>query len=136
MSTLTILARYAYIAGVWLFLVAITVQVLIAGLAIFGDPRDIDLHRTLGYLLHLSPVAILIAAAVGRVGRATLLWVGALVAVTLIQPLLPAIGRDSPLVAALHPVLALVIFAIAARLAWASPALFPGRQAPGAEDAH
>jgi Family of unknown function (DUF6220) len=129
-------ARYIYIGLVWLFLVAITIQVLIAGLAIFGDPRDIDLHRTLGYLLHLSPVLILIAAAVGRVGRTTLLWVGALVVVTLIQPLLPAVGSDNALVAALHPVLALVIFAIAARLAWASPALLPGGQAPGAEVAH
>ena len=133
---MTIVARYVYIGLVWLFLVAVSVQVLIAGLAIFGDPRDIDLHRTLGYLLHLSPVLILIAAAVGRVDRTTLLWAGALVVVTLIQPILPAIGSDSPLIAALHPVLALVIFAIAARLAWASPALLPGRQAPGAEDAH
>jgi len=136
MSTLTIAARYVYIGLAWLFLVAITVQVLIAGLAIFGDPRDITLHRDLGYVLHLSPVLILIAAAVGRVGLTTLLWVGALVVVTLIQPLLPSIGSDNALVAALHPVLALVIFAIAARLAWASPALLPGRQAPGAEDAH
>ncbi|RPH35316.1 MAG: hypothetical protein EHM90_04505 [Chloroflexi bacterium] len=86
--------------------------------------------------MHLFPVLILIAAAVGRVGRPTLLWVGALVAVTLIQPLLPAIGRDSPVVAALHPVLALVMFAITARLAWASPALLPGRPAPGVEDGH
>jgi hypothetical protein len=42
----------------------------------------------------------------------------------------------SELLAAFHPVLALVMFAIAARLAWTSLALLPGRSAPGPEDAH
>jgi Family of unknown function (DUF6220) len=132
----TAVARIAYVILVWLFLAAITVQVLLAGLAIFGDPRDISVHIQFGYLLHLSPLLILIAAGVGRVGRTTLLWVGALVAVTLVQPLLPMLRGTSELLAAFHPVLALVMFAIAARLAWTSLALLPGRQAPGPEDAH
>jgi hypothetical protein len=129
-------ARIVYVILVWLFLAAITVQVLLAGLAIFGDPRDISIHRQFGYLLHLSPILILIAAAVGRVGRTTLPWVGALVAVTLAQPLLPMLRGTSELLAAFHPVLALVMFAVAARLAWTSLALLPGRSAPGPEDAH
>jgi hypothetical protein len=133
---MTAAARIVYVILVWLFLTAITVQVLLAGLAIFGDPRDISIHIQFGYLLHLSPILILIAAAVGRVGRTTLLWVGALVAVTLVQPLLPMLRGTSELLAAFHPVLALVMFAIAARLAWASLALLPGRSAPGPEDAH
>ncbi len=90
-------ARYAYVGLLWLFLAAITVQVLLAGLAIFGDPRDIGLHIQLGYILHLSPILVLIAAAVGRVGRPTLLWVGALVIVTLVQPLPADAGRVSSL---------------------------------------
>jgi hypothetical protein len=133
---MTAAARIVYVILVWLFLAAITVQVLLAGLAIFGDPRDISIHIQFGYLLHLSPILILIAAAVGRVGRTTLLWVGALVAVTLVQPLLPMLRGTSELLAAFHPVLALVMFAIAARLAWTSLALLPGRSAPGPEDAH
>ncbi len=124
-------ARYAYVFLVWLFLGALTIQVLFAGLALFGDPRDIGLHIQFGYLLHLSPVLILLAAAVGSVGRRTLLWVGALVAVTLVQPLLPMLSGTSVLLAAMHPVLALVMFAITARLAWTSTALLP-RQEPAA----
>jgi hypothetical protein len=136
MSTVVRLARCGYVVLIWLFLGAITVQTLLAGLAIFGDPRDIGLHIQFGYLLHLSPVGLLIVAAVGQVGRPTLLWVGALVLTTLIQPLLPMLAGASAFLAALHPVLALVIFAIAARLALTSVALLPGRQAPGQEDAN
>ena len=116
-------ARIAYAALVWVFLAAITVQTLLAGLAIFGDPRDIGIHIQVGYVLHLSPILIVIAAALGQVGRSTLLWVGALAVTTFIQPLLPGLAGSSAFLAALHPVLALVIFAIAARLAWTSLAL-------------
>ena len=136
MSTLHTWARYAYIGLVWLFLMALLVQVLFVGLALFGDPRDIEIHRTFGYLLHLSPVVILIATWVDQVGRTTLLWVAGLVGVTLVQPLLPMLAGTSPLLAALHPVLALVMFAIAARLAWTSVSLLPGRSASGPEGAH
>ena len=128
---MTRIARIVYAVLVWVFLAAVTVQTLLAGLAIFGDPRDIGLHIQVGYILHLSPILILVAAAVGRVGRSTLLWVGALVVATFIQPLLPSMAGSSAFLAALHPVLALVIFAIAARLAWTSLALL--RTGPASE---
>lgn len=134
--TITRIARYAYVAFVWAFGVALLVQTLLAGLAIFGDPRDIEAHRLFGYLLHLSPIGILIAAAVARLDRSTLILVAALVGVTLVQPLLPMLADTSAALAALHPVLALVMFAIAARLAWTSLALLPGRSASGPEGAH
>lgn len=128
-------ARYVYVVLVWAFLAAVAVQTLLAGLGIFGDPRDIGLHVQLGYILHLSPILILAAAAVGRVGRGTLLWVGALVLITFVQPLLPSMAGSSALLAALHPVLALLIFAITARLAWAAVALIRKRPAPLPGDA-
>lgn len=122
-------ARYAYAVVVWVFLVAVVVQVFLAGLAIFSDdPRDIGLHIDLGWILHLAPVLILVAAAVGRVGRSTLLWAGALVATMLVQPFLPGMAEASAALAALHPVNALLIFGIAAKLARGGRALLPGRE--------
>lgn len=130
-------ARVAYVALVWLFLVGLVVQVFLAGVGIFSpDARDFALHVQLGWYLHLVPVLVLIAAAIGRVGRPTMWWVAALVITTLIQPFLPALRETSVALAALHPVNAMVMFAITARLAWTSAALLPGRQAPDAEDAH
>jgi hypothetical protein len=78
-------------------------------------------------VLHLWPILILIAAAFGRVGRPTLLWVGALVATVLVQPFLPGLAPTSALLAALHLVNALLIFWIAVKLALGGPALLPGR---------
>jgi hypothetical protein len=121
-------ARYAYVGLVWLFLVGVVIQVFLAGLGLFSsDPRDIALHVNLGWVLHLWPILILIAAAFGRVGRPTLLWVGALVATVLVQPFLPGLAPTSALLAALHLVNALLIFWIAVKLALGGPALLPGR---------
>jgi hypothetical protein len=121
-------ARYAYVGLVWLFLLAVVIQVLLAGIGMFStDPRDIALHINLGWVLHLWPVRSLSAAAIGRVGRPTLLWVGALVGTVLVQPLLPGLAATSVVLAALHPVNALLIFWIAVKLSMGGPALLPGR---------
>jgi hypothetical protein len=126
--SLTAGARYAYVGLAWLFVVGVVVQVFLAGLGVFStDPRDIALHVNLGWVLHLWPVLILISATVGRVGRPTLLWVGALVATVLVQPFLPGLASTSEILAALHLVNALLIFWIAVKLALGGPALLPGR---------
>lgn len=103
-------ARYLYLALVWGYLAAILVQVFLAGTGLFNPGRDFETHRTLGYLLHLVPVLLLIVAFVARVGSTTLWWTAGLLVVQGIQPLLPMLRADYPLAAALHPVLALVIF--------------------------
>lgn len=131
------IARVAYVALVWLFLIGLVVQVFLAGLGMFSaDSRDFGIHIQLGWILHLIPVLILIAAAVGRVGRPTILWVAALVMTTLVQPFLPGLRDTAVVLAALHPVNAMVMFAITVRLAWTSPALLPGPPPPASEDAH
>lgn len=130
-------ARIAYVALVWLFLAGLVVQVFLAGIGMFStDPRDFGTHVQLGWILHLVPVLILIAAAVGRVGRPTLLWIAGLVVTTLVQPFLPALADTSVALAALHPVNAMLMFVIAARLAWTGPSLLPGRQPPESEAGH
>ncbi len=132
------IARVAYVALVWLFLIGLVVQVFLAGLGMFSaDARDFGLHIQLGWTLaHLVPVLILIAAAVGRVGRTTLLWVGALVITSAIQPFLPGLRDSAVALAALHPVNAMVMFAITVWLAWTSPALLPGESPSTSEEGH
>jgi len=103
-------ARYVYLGMVWIYLAAIAVQTFLAGIGMFGAGGDFELHRNLGYLLHLVPVLLVIVAVVGRVGSTTLWWTGALFVTVAVQPLLPGLRADMPLAAALHPVLALLIF--------------------------
>lgn len=103
-------ARYAFVGLVWLYLAGIVVQTFLAGAALFTPERDFELHRNLGYLLHLAPIGLLIVAVVAKVGRELIIWTVALLLVQGIQPLLPGLRASMPLVAALHPVLVLAIF--------------------------
>ena len=106
-------ARYAFVGLVWLYLAGLTVQTFLAGIGIFGIERDFDLHRSLGYLLHLTPILLVGTAWVGRVGRPLIWLTVALLIVQGIQPLLPLLRADMPWAAALHPVLALGLFWLA-----------------------
>lgn len=103
-------ARYAFVGLVSLYLAGIVVQTFLAGAALFTPERDFELHRSLGYLLHLAPIVLLIVAVAGRVGREIIRWTVALLVVQGIQPLLPLLRADMPWAAALHPVLVLAIF--------------------------
>ena len=111
-------ARWLFLVMIWLYLAAVLFQVFLAGMALFGAERNFELHRNLGYLIHLSPIPLILVAAVAQVGRRMLLWTGALFVVQGIQPLLPMLRGDLPWAAALHPVLALVVFWLGASIAW------------------
>ena len=106
-------ARYVYLGLVWLYIAGILVQVFLAGMGIFGVPRDFAPHVGLGWLLHLVPVLLLIAAAVAKVGSRLIWWNVALLVVQFVQPIFALARTDSAALAALHPVLALVIFWLA-----------------------
>ncbi|MEO8638547.1 MAG: DUF6220 domain-containing protein [Chloroflexota bacterium] len=98
---------------VWIYLAAILFQVFLAGIGLFGVAKDFEPHVGLGWILHLVPVLLLIVAAVGRVGSRLVWWTTALLVVQFIQPILATLRNDLPLVAAFHPVLALIIFWLA-----------------------
>ena len=109
-------ARYVYLGLVWIYLGAILVQVFLAGTGLFSAQRDFEPHIGLGWILHLVPVLLIIAAAVARVGARLLWWSAALLVVQFIQPILPALRTGMPWAAALHPVLAVIIFWLAASI--------------------
>jgi Zn-dependent protease with chaperone function len=106
-------ARYLYVAMVWAYLVGIMVQVFLIGIALFGSSHDFEPHIGLGWILHLVPILLLIVGAIARVGSRLLWWNAALLLVQFIQPILATMRDDQPVVAAFHPVLALIIFWLA-----------------------
>lgn len=110
-------ARYAYAALAWAFVAGILLQVFFAGMGIFVKPENFDLHVNFGWLLHLGPLPILVAAALARAGRRQILQAAALAVTFYFVPILAAIRADAPLAAAFHPVGALLGFALAAVVA-------------------
>ena len=90
-----------------------------------------------GWILHLFPILILLAAALARAGRTRILQATALAVTVFIVPILATLRADTPVAAALHPVgallafwLAIVVARGATSLVRASDAVAPAAVAP------
>ena len=114
--------RMLYLIDAWLFPVAILVQVFFVGLSLFTGQAFWSIHITFGHSLGLLPILLVILAYLGRLPspEKRLAWL--VLGVYLIQAeVFAAIRADVPLLAAFHPVLALVLFALALIIARRSP---------------
>lgn len=116
-------ARYLYVALAWAFVTGIVVQVFFIGLVLFVDAENVELHRTFGWLLHIAPPFVLVAAALARAGRAQILVASALAITIFFVPILAVLRADAPLAAAFHPVSALLAFWLAIVLGRGAAAL-------------
>lgn len=104
-----------YTALAAVFLLSVVVQVFLAGAGIFASASWLSSHSILGHVLPVIPLFMVILGLVGRLPR-TINWLTVLLLVLVyIQPwfLYLARGVGTPLLAALHPVNALAIFALA-----------------------
>ena len=96
--------RMLYLIVAWLFPVAILVQVFLVGLSLFTTQPYWDAHIGFGHSIVLLPALQVLLAYLG---------------LTLVQTEVFAATRAAvPLLAAFHPVLALVLFALALTIAW------------------
>jgi hypothetical protein len=108
-------------AAAWLFVAAIVVQVFLAGAAIaqLGGSGDFSTHRDFGYTeVGISALLVVVTAVIARAGRRAILMSLGLLALYIVQTILPNV---TGVVAMLHPVNALLLFALAvwyARRAW------------------
>jgi hypothetical protein len=107
--------RVAHLFVAWAFVVTILIQVFLAGLVLFAQ-ESWSLHRLFGYTLLFLPLAMLILAPLGRLPRGAIVLDGVLLLFYFVQTLLPSPVIPRPL-AALHPVLALLMFGLASMVA-------------------
>lgn len=101
-----------------LLALGILLEVFLAGGGIFTSPSWWPLHIILGLVLTLFPVVFLLLAWMGQLGRESV-WLGVLTLLLIVlQSFLVEIPRriDLPILSALHPVNALVIFGLAVLL--------------------
>lgn len=115
--------RQVHAALAWLLVVAILVQVWLAGAAIpqLGGQGGFGTHRDFGYLIGLLTLLLLIAAFAARAGRRRITQAAGLLVLYVIQSSLPYMDPGLPAAAALHPVNALVMFGLSfwyARQVW------------------
>jgi hypothetical protein len=110
--------RILYLIAAWLFPAVILIQVFLVGLSLFTGQAYWSTHRDVGHSLAVLPLLLVILAYLGRLQRSEKLLIWLLFGVYLVQAEVFAAIRDSvPLLAAFHPVLALVLFALAILIA-------------------
>lgn len=96
-------ARQAFLVLAALALGLATLQFFLAGLGVFGA-SSYEAHRIVGYVTEAVALLLLIAAAVGELGRTALIYGGGLLVIVVIMGLIAGIGDVA---GAFHPLLAI-----------------------------
>jgi hypothetical protein len=104
--------RYGFLVLSLLFVLAVLWQTLLAGLGLFRSDEVWNLHMGTGHLVVAIPLLMLLLSLGLRLGRRTYRYSGLLLVGTVLQAdVFAAIRGSVPVVAAFHPVLALLLFA-------------------------
>jgi Family of unknown function (DUF6220) len=110
-------ARKTFVVLAWLFVLAVAIQFLLAGLGVLGG-ESLEPHRQWGFIvLHLIPILMLIAAIIGRMGRTVIVPTAVLFLLVFIQPLFVDPELQPRWLRSLHVLNALFIFALGYHLA-------------------
>ena len=126
--------RMLYLIIAWLFPIAILVQVFLVGLSLFTNQSYWDDHISFGHMIGVLPILLVILGYLGRLPRRTIILTWLALGTYIIQAeVFAAIRADVPIFAAFHPVLALVLFALALIIALqARTVVRAGGQTPSA----
>lgn len=103
------------------FVACAIVQVFLAGLGVFDDPRAFVTHREFGYAFGWLTLIVLILALAGRSPRRTTGLAALMLLQFALQSVFVALRADLPAIAALHPLNGFGLLAVAlvlTRVAW------------------
>jgi hypothetical protein len=97
-----------------LWVVAIVFQVFLAGQAIanLGGSGDFSTHIDVGYTIGVVQLAALILAFPARMSRRDIGISAGILVLYIVQTMLPGFKSASPLIAALHPLNAMILFTV------------------------
>ena len=118
--------RWLHAAFAWLFVAGVIVQAWLAGAALaqLGGSGNFGNHVEFGYTgMGILALGVLVTALVARVPRIQVGLVIGLVVLYVVQTLLPNFRGSSPIVAALHPANALLLFGFSVIVARRATAL-------------
>lgn len=107
-------AQLAYAIAGGIFALGVLAQVFLAGGAIFAGSGWWPAHAMFGMILSLGPIVLLALAFAARLGARAIWLTALLLALVVVQSMLPSLPVE--FLAALHPVNAVIIFALACLL--------------------
>jgi mercuric ion transport protein len=113
-------ARQAHPIVGAVFAACVVIQIFLAGLGVFADPRSFITHRDFGYLFGLLTLALLVLALIGREPRRVTGLSALLLLLFALQSVFIALRTSAPEVAALHPVNGFLILLVAITVTRAS----------------
>jgi hypothetical protein len=111
-----------YVGAAWLFLAGNVLPIFIAGMALFVDRAYWQLHKDLGWGSELPGLLLILTGLLGWIPRRLVAWMVTIVVFHFVHTALPALREQVPLLAAVHPLTAML-------LAWTS--LLHARRATG-----
>jgi hypothetical protein len=127
-------SRFVYLAAAWLFVLGVTVQVFLAGMVVVASSMTWENHISLGHFLAAPLLIMLVSMYLGRMPGSLKRLTWLLFGVYVLQAdIVIFLRSEAPFVSALHPVLALVDFALGwalARKAWALTREYSVQPAP------
>jgi hypothetical protein len=138
----SIARRRVFPVTAWAYVAALGVQVFFAGMFVFVGASNIELHRNMAHVIGLLTVLLIASVFIGRVPEKRLAF--GVVGLLVVQGMLVHLNQwfGFSMIAALHPVNALVLTYAAVTLAkrsnayWASePMSEPMRPSAGMEPA-
>ena len=109
--------RWLHAAAAAVFVAAILVQVFLAGAALanLGGSGDFGTHKEFGFTwVGFAALAVVVTALLARRPRRDVGITLGLMGLYIVQTILPGLRDSVPSVAALHPVNAMLLFALAA----------------------
>src|SRR5436190_18085891 len=107
--------RRIHAVAALVFVAAIVIQVVLAGMAIanLGGSGDFGTHKDFGYTwVGLASLAVVVTALLARMPQRDVLITLGMLVLYVLQTLLPEARSSIPLVAALHPLNAMLLFGI------------------------
>jgi hypothetical protein len=134
------ISRIGYLAMSSLFALGVLTQVFLVGLSLLGGRPSWEEHIGLGHTLGVPLLLMLILAYAGRMSSPVkpLTWI-ALGTYLVLAEFVIFLRDSAPLAAALHPVLAVVLFALTAQLpmrAWRQVSSSVDRTAVATEESN
>ena len=114
------LSRIVYFYLAVVFAVCVAVQVFFAGIALFVDPAKWETHKIFIRIFEFIPIIMLIFSFTGKLPK-SLRWLSFILFLLVMGMYATAnLTRSIPIAGAFHPVVALIMFWIAAKIIPAS----------------
>ena len=107
------IARYLFLTASAAFFLSTVAQIFLAGMAIFANPTHWGRHVSFVHIFEFLPLVMLLSRWLGRMPKSLLWFSAGLLGLIYVQYFNANFRQISPVVAATHPVTAMLLVGIA-----------------------